>query len=114
MLGKADDITKSIQGNISKEQAQKMNLCLKHFDRIELIIAELESVILEHSTQFLKQIDLICTAPVIEAFSAIAIISEIGTDMSVFYSANPIDPFTNRPQISKRACRTLKEFLKVG
>ncbi|MDD2476745.1 MAG: IS110 family transposase [Dysgonamonadaceae bacterium] len=85
---KANTITKSINGNLTKPQADKMRVCLNHFDNIEKHIADIEKVVLGLAQPYLPQIELILSMPSIkDVFTAIAIIGEIGTDMSVFLSS---------------------------
>jgi transposase len=87
MKHKAEDIAKSINGKISKYQAQKMNICLQHLDDIDSLISKLESSIYELAIPFSNEVNIISSMPGIKNFSAICIISEIGTDMSVFHSS---------------------------
>ena len=88
MLRKADDIRLALDGMITPEQQQKMNIILKHYDELEKCKANLESLILSLSEPYAKELSLVSTVPGIKnPFSAIAIISEIGVDMSVFPTA---------------------------
>jgi transposase len=87
MHKKADDIRLAIDGIITPEQAQKIKIILEHYKSLENCKSNLESIILSLSEQFSKEINLVVTVPAINTFSAIAIISEIGTDMSVFPTA---------------------------
>ncbi|GAB6275440.1 MAG: IS110 family transposase [Peptococcaceae bacterium] len=87
MLSKADEINASMQGSISKEQNSKMSVCLKHFDYIEMCIEQLDKTITLLASEFEPQIQLISTVPGITSKSAIAIVSEIGVDMSAFEDA---------------------------
>jgi transposase len=88
MHDKAETITKSINGNLTKPQADKMRVCLDHFDNIEKHIADIESVVLGLVQPYLPQIELILSMPSIkDVFTAIAIIGEISIDMSVFLSS---------------------------
>jgi len=88
MSHKAETITKSIDGNLSKPQADKMKVCIKHFENIEKHIEEIEAVVLELSKPYLPQIEIILSMPSIkDVFTAIAIIGEIGNDMSAFHSS---------------------------
>ena len=88
MKDKAETITKSINGHLSKPQADKMRVCLDHFGSIEKHIADIEKVVLALAQPYLPQIELILSMPSInDVFTAIAIIGEIGTDMSVFHSS---------------------------
>ncbi|MFZ7132644.1 MAG: IS110 family transposase [Eubacteriales bacterium] len=88
MKDKAETITKSINGNLTKPQADKMRVCLDHFGNIEKHIADIETVILDLAQPYLPQIQLILSMPSVkDIFTSIAIIGEIGTDMSVFLSS---------------------------
>lgn len=87
MLPKAEEINLSMQGSISKEQSAKMTVCLNHYDYIEACISQLDIAISLISSTFKHYIELLATAPGITPYSATAIISEIGVDMSVFPDA---------------------------
>ena len=88
MTGKVDDIRLAVDGMITEEQRQKMNIILCHFSEVNKCKADLESMILSLSEPYAKQCFLVSTVPGIKnPFSVIAIISEIGADMSVFATA---------------------------
>lgn len=88
MLNKVDDIRLAMDGMITPEQHQKMNIILQHYDELEKCKSNLESVILSLSKPYTKELSLVSTVPGIKnTFSAIGVISEIGADMSVFPTA---------------------------
>lgn len=88
LKNKADDIALAIDGNITFEQGEKMKIILAHMDSIETCKTNLTSVILGIAEKYISQINLVSTVPGIKnPLSAIAIISEIGVDMSVFMTA---------------------------
>ncbi|SHF13443.1 Transposase IS116/IS110/IS902 family protein [Desulforamulus putei DSM 12395] len=88
MLDKVDKIRLALDGIITPEQQQKMNIILQHYDGLEKCKSNLESLILSLSEPYAKERTLVSTVPGIKnPFSAIAIISEIGADMSVFPTA---------------------------
>ena len=88
MQDKAQSIKKSINGNLTKPQADKMRVCLHHFENIEKHIGDIERVVLGLAQPYLPQIEIISSLPSIkDVFTAIAIIGEIGSDMSVFNSS---------------------------
>lgn len=88
MLPKVDNIRLALDGVISPEQLLKMKIILQHFDALELCKSNLESLILSLSEPYAQEVALVSTVPGIKnPFSAIAIISEIGVDMSVFPTA---------------------------
>jgi len=88
MLSKVEDIRLALDGMITPEQQQKMNIIFQHFNGLEDCKSKLESVILSLSEPYFRQRYLVSTVPGFKnPFSAIAIISEIGADMSVFPTA---------------------------
>lgn len=88
MKSKADSIRLALDGMITVEQQQKMKIILCHYSEIKKCKKDLESVILSLSEPYARQCSLVSTVPGIKnPFSAIAIISEIGADMSVFLTA---------------------------
>jgi len=78
------DIQAAVDGVMCAEQAEKLRIIRSHMKNLELCKANLESAILTIVEQFLPQVNLLVTVPGIKSFSAIAIIGEIGVDMSVF------------------------------
>ncbi len=76
---------KGIRGKKTDKKANKMRVCLDHVDSIEKHIADIESVVLNLAQPYLPQVELILSLPGIkDIFTAIAIIGEIGVDMSAF------------------------------
>jgi len=82
-----DKVQAAVDGVMCSEQLEKLKIIRLHMNSVEECKAKLESVILSLSEQFQAQVELVLTVPGIQLFSAIAIISEIGIDMSVFPSA---------------------------
>jgi transposase len=87
MLGKVPDLQLAIDGLITPEQASKLVIIRQHHDAINHCIDSLERIVLDIAQPFTQELELILTVPGIRLFSAVAIISEIGADMSVFPSA---------------------------
>lgn len=79
-----EEILEAIDGEICPEQAEKLRIIRNHMNNLELCKDNLESLILSTVEKYIPEIDLICTVPGISTFSAIAVIGEIGVDMSVF------------------------------
>ncbi len=79
-----EEIQAAVDGSICAEQAEKLRIIRSHMDNLALCRANLESVILSLAEKYSHQLEIICTAPGIDIFSSITIISEIGVDMSVF------------------------------
>ena len=87
LRAKAADLQLAIDGLITPEQAQKLAIIRQHYDSLDLCKLNLESIILSLTASYQNELTLVATVPGIKLFSAIAIISEIGVDMSVFPTA---------------------------
>lgn len=88
MLKKVPELQLAVDGFITEEQADKMKIIKQHYDSLDLCKLNLESIILTISKSYQEQIDLLFSVPSINnIFTAIAIISEIGTNMDVFLTS---------------------------
>ena len=83
------EIQAAVDGAISPEQAVKLRQCLAHINELEAHRKEIESEILQIAEPFSAVLDLLSTLPGFDKnpMTAIAILSEIGPDMSVFPSS---------------------------
>jgi len=79
-----EEIQAAVNGAMCANQAEKLRIIRSHMDSLARCKANLESEILSIAEKFLPQVNLVLTVPGIQTFSAIAIIGEIGADMSVF------------------------------
>ena len=79
-----EQIQAAVDGDMCAEQAEKLRIISSHMDSLELCKLNLESLILSTAEKYIPQLNLVMTAPGIQSFAAIGIISEIGVDMSVF------------------------------
>jgi len=79
-----EEIQAAVDGAMCVNQAEKLRIIRSHMDNLALCKANLQSEILSIAEKFLPQVNLISTVPGFQSFSAIAIISEIGVNMSVF------------------------------
>mgnify|MGYP000646327222 FL=1 len=84
-----EEVQAAVDGAISHEQAVKLRECLQHLDELETHKANVEKEILRLAQQYPYQLELLQTVPGFSGnvMTAIALISEIGADMSVFPSA---------------------------
>jgi len=109
-----DEIQLSIDGNITPEQSEKLKIIRSHMDSLALCKANLESVILFLVEPLLPQVNLVASVPGIKDFSAISVIAEIGSDMSVFPTAKHLcswaglAPQCNESGGKKKASRVSK------
>lgn len=83
------EIQAAVDGAISPEQAVKLRQCLTHIDVLNAHRKEIEQEILRIAEPFSAVLDLLYTLPGLDRspMTAIAILSEIGPDMSVFASS---------------------------
>ena len=90
-----DEIQSAVDGAIPREQATKLRECLRHIDELNAHKKNIEKEILPLAEPYSWQLDLIRTAPGFSAdpMTAIAVISEIGINMSVFPAARLSLPF---------------------
>jgi transposase len=79
-----EQVLAAVDGEMCVEQAEKLRIIRAHMESLDLCKLNLESLILSTAEKYLPQLDLVMTVPGIQSFSAIATISEIGVDMSVF------------------------------
>lgn len=79
-----ENIQAAVDGMMCANQAEKLRIIRSHMDSLEICKLNLESEILTVAEKYMHQIDLVSTVPGIRFFSAVAIIGEIGVDMSVF------------------------------
>lgn len=84
-----EEIQAAVDGAVSPEQAVKLRQCLAHIDELEAHKREIEQEILTIAEPFSSVLDLLYTLPGLDKnpMTAIAILSEIGPDMSVFPSS---------------------------
>jgi len=79
-----EEIQAAVDGMMCANQAEKLRIIRSHMESLEICKANLESEILTVAEKYLPQINLVLTVPGIQSFAAVAIIGEIGVDMSVF------------------------------
>ena len=79
-----EQIQAAVDGEMCAEQAEKLRIIRSHMDSLELCKLNLESLILSTAEKYIPQLNLVMTAPGIQSFAAIGIISENGVDKSVF------------------------------
>lgn len=78
------EILESVQGNLTKEQNSKMEICLDHYDYINKCIDKLEEAIIPLVANYQNEINLLLTIPGVQDVSSVYILSEIGSNMNVF------------------------------
>ena len=85
---KLPELRDAIDGYITPEQVGKLNAIKVHYESLESQKAELEELILALAAPYQQELAILQTAPGIRSdFTDIGIISEIGTNMEAFPSA---------------------------
>ena len=85
---KADEVVASIEGfQMTAAQKTRARFVKDHYDYLVSQISNLDGRIKELAEPFDGFINLLCTTPGIERYSATTVISEIGIDMSQFGSS---------------------------
>ena len=112
---KLPELRDAIDGYITPEQAGKLKVIKAHFEDLESRKAELEELILALAAPYQQELAILQTAPGISSiFTAIGIISEIGTNMEAFPSAKHLcswaglTPTNNESAGKKKSVRVSK------
>lgn len=104
----------ALKGQLTSTQADKLSIALDNLKNFENKIAQIERLIEDKSHDLQPTVDLLCSCFAIKKTSAIAILSEIGTDMSVFPSSNHLCswaglcPQNNETGGKRRSAKTKK------
>ena len=86
-----EDIRAALDGELIPAQVDKLQLIRRHMEYLEYLKDSLEQVILHLAAKYQPQIDLLMTVPGISTpLTAIRILAEIGTDMSVFETSKKL------------------------
>lgn len=112
---KLPELRDAIDGFITPEQAGKLKIIKDHYENLESRKAELEELILALAAPYQQELTILQTAPGISSeFTAIGIISEIGTNMEAFPSAKHLcswaglTPTSNESAGKKKSVRVSK------
>jgi len=112
LRSKIPELMEALRGELTETQANKIRIALDNFFNLSEKITKIEALIDEKVKPYQKIIDLLCSVPGIKKTAAIAIIAEIGTDMSKFYSAmhlcswGGVSPQNNRTAGKNRRVRS--------
>jgi len=91
-----EEIQAAVDGSISHEQAVKLREILKHIDEVNVHKRNIEAEILQLAAPYQVALDFIRTVPGFSSdpMTAIALLSEIGGDMSVFPTAKNLSSWS--------------------
>ena len=115
MKAKLPELKLAVDGYVTPEQAAKIKVIKHHFEDLNSRKADLEKIILQLSKPYQEELDLILTTPSMKnIFTAIGIISEIGTNMDVFPTSKHLcswaglTPTNNESAGKKKSVRVSK------
>jgi len=115
LKAKLPELKLAIDGVIDPHQAEKIKVIVGHYQDLQTRKSELEKQILALASPYQGYLDLILTMPSIkDPFTAITILSEIGTDMSKFPSSKHLcswaglTPTNNESAGKKKSVRISK------
>ena len=109
-----EKIRAALDGKLDPMQAEKLTVIRRHMDCIRGLQASLEKLIYKLAEKYQPQIDLLMTVPGISTqLTAIRILAEIGTDMSVFETAKQLASWAGlTPQNQESAGK--KKTTRIG
>ena len=112
---KVKEVLQSLVGShIESDQRLKMNIASQHMDQIDSHVRRLETEMAIRCIPYATLINLLLDIPGISYLSAMAIIAEIGTDMSVFETSKQLScwaglaPANNESANKKKSVRISK------
>ena len=112
---KVKEVLQSLEGShIESDQRLKMNIASQHMDQIDSHVRRLETEMAIRCIPYATLINLLLDIPGISYLSAMTIIAEIGTDMSVFETSKQLAcwaglaPANNESASKKKSVRISK------
>ena len=91
MKNKVQDLEIAMEGALTPKQAEKIRVIKAHYDALAICKEDLEQMIRKLGQDYQNQVKLIQTVPGFkDELSALRIISEIGSNMTVFESAGKL------------------------
>ena len=111
---KIPQLVVALKGQLTSTQANKLSIALDNLKNFDEKISQIECLIEEKAKPLEDSITLLCSCFVIKKISAVAILSEIGTDMSCFPSSGHlcswagVCPQNNETGGKRRSAKTKK------
>ena len=106
---KLPELREAIDDHITPEQTGKLKEIKAHYENLESRKAELEELTLVLAASYQQELTILQTAPGIRSdFTAIGIISEIGTNMEAFHSAKHLYSWAGLTPTNNESARKKK------
>jgi transposase len=109
------EIVHALEGCVTDHHRFMISFHLRHIDKLDALVASLESRIEEELAPFRRVVEHLITMPGVKEDAAAAIVAEIGVDMGVFPSAGHLSvwagtsPGLNETGGKKKPARTKKQ-----
>lgn len=84
---KIPELSQALNGKMNEHERDFLSMLVRVYERSQAEISEVEGKIMESARKYDSAVELISTAPGISRLAAVSIISELGTDLSMFPSA---------------------------
>lgn len=84
---KIPELRQALNGRMSEHERIFLSMLVRVYEHSQAEIVEIESNIIECASRFNSAVELISTIPGISQLTAVSIISELGTDLSMFPTA---------------------------
>ena len=105
-----EEVQAAVDGAVSREQAAKLRECLQHIDQLNEHRKNIETEILCLAEPYPYQLELLRTVPGFSSapLTAVALVSEIGVDMSVFPSSKHLVSWAGCCPRNDQSSKTVK------
>lgn len=108
---KVKEVLQSLVGShIESDQRLKMNIASQHMDQIDSHVRRLETEMAIRCIPYATLINLLLDIPGISYLSAMTIIAEIGTDMSVFETSKQLSCWAGLAPANNESANKKKSF----
>lgn len=88
MRTKADQVLEAVEGfQMEEKQKTRLHIIRSHMSCLDSLITQLDEEINDMAEPYSSHVNLLCSIPGLKRLTAVVVLSEIGTDMSMFASS---------------------------